>query len=66
MISERATKTSLFRQKEELGISYAWETGEYAVFEKLETGDPIIGEYMITERFSDGKIEVTEDRKSVV
>lgn len=66
MISERAAKTSLFRQKEDLGISYVWETGEYAVFEKIETGDPIIAEYLITERFSDGRIEVTDDKGNIL
>lgn len=54
--------TSLWRQRDELGISYAWETGEYAVFEKLEQGDALINEYLITERFSDGKIEVTDSK----
>jgi hypothetical protein len=66
MISERVAKTSLFRQKEELGISYVWETGEYAVFEKIESGDPIIGEYLIYERFSDGSIKVTDSNGNLM
>jgi len=61
MISERSANTSLWRQRYELGISYAWETGEYAVFEKIEK-DELIGEYLIIERFSDGKIEVTDSK----
>ena len=66
MISERAAKTNLFRQKEELGISYVWETGEYAVFEKIGPEDPIINEYLIHERFSDGAIKVTDSKGNLV
>ncbi len=66
MISERALSTGLYRQREELGISYVWETGEYAVFEKLEQGDHILTEYLITERFSDGFVQVTDSKGTVL
>lgn len=60
MISERAASTKLFKSRKDLGISYVWETGEYAVFEKIEPEDPILPEYFIFERFSDGCIMVTD------
>jgi len=62
MISERAANTKLFKSRKELGISYVWETGEYAVFEKIEQDDPILAEYLIFERFSDGGIMVTDSK----
>ena len=59
MISERAINTNLFRQKEKLGISYAWETREHVVFEKCENDD-ILNDYFLIENFSNGTIEVTD------
>lgn len=61
MISERATNTKLFRQRKELGISYAWETKELVVFEKCESDD-IINDYFLIENFSNGEINVTDSK----
>lgn len=61
MISERATNTNLFRQRKELGISYAWETKEHVVFEKCESDD-IINDYLLMENFSNGEINVTDSK----
>lgn len=61
MISERATNTKLFRQRKELGISYAWETKEHVVFEKCESDD-IINDYFLIENFSNGEINVTDSK----
>jgi hypothetical protein len=59
MISQRAANTNLFRQKEQLGISYVWETKEHVVFEKCESDD-ILNDYFLIENFSTGVIEVTD------
>jgi len=59
MISERASNTRLFRQKEQLGISYAWETKDHVVFEKCESDD-ILNDYLLIEDFATGTIEVTD------
>ena len=59
MISERALKTNLFRKKEQLGISYVWETKDHVVFEKCESDD-IMNDYFLIENFSTGVIEVTD------
>ncbi len=59
MISERATKTRLFREREKLGISYVWETKDHVVFEKCENDD-ILNDYFLIESFSTGTIEVTD------
>lgn len=59
MISQRATNTNLFRQKEQLGISYVWETKEHVVFEKCESDD-ILNDYFLIENFSTGTIEITD------
>ena len=59
MISQRATNTTLFRKKEQLGISYVWETKEHVVFEKCESDD-ILNDYFLIESFSTGAIEVTD------
>ncbi len=61
MISERVTKTKLFKQRENLGISYVWETKDYVVFEKCESDD-ILNDYFLTENFSTGVIEVTDSK----
>ena len=59
MISERATRTRLFREREKLGISYVWETKDHVVFEKWES-DEIMNDYFLIENFSTGTIEVTD------
>jgi hypothetical protein len=59
MISQRATNTTLFRQKEQLRISYVWETREHVVFEKCESDD-ILNDYFLIENFLTGVIEVTD------
>lgn len=59
MISERATRTRLFREREKLGISYVWETKDHVVFEKCES-DEIMNDYFLIENFSTGTIEVTD------
>lgn len=59
MISERATNTNLFKRRNELGISYAWETKEHVVFEKCESDD-IINDYYLIENFVNGEISVTD------
>lgn len=59
MISERATNTNLFKRRNELGISYAWETKEHVVFEKCESDD-IINDYFLIENFVNGEITVTD------
>jgi hypothetical protein len=61
MISQRATNTNLFRQKEQLGISYVWETKEHVVFEKCESDD-ILNDYFLLENFSNGEISVTDSK----
>lgn len=61
MISERATKTNLFKRRKELGISYVWETKEHVVFEKCESDD-IINDYLLIENFSNGEINVTDSK----
>lgn len=61
MISERVPNTALFRQKEQLGISYAWETKEHVVFEKCESDD-IINDYFLIENFVSGEISVTDSK----
>ena len=52
MISERAMRTSLYKQMIELNISYAWESEDFVVFEKTDKSEPIIAEYFIFEKFS--------------
>jgi len=59
MISQRVLDTKLFQQKEQLGISYVWETKDHVVFEKCESDD-ILNDYFLIENFSTGKIEVTD------
>ena len=59
MISERATRTRLFRERDNLGISYVWETKDHVVFEKCESDD-ILNDYFLIESFSTGTIEVTD------
>jgi hypothetical protein len=59
MISQRATNTTLFRQRKELGISYVWETKEHVVFEKCEN-DEILNDYFLIENFYTGIIEITD------
>lgn len=59
MISQRAINTTLFKQKEQLGISYVWETREHVVFEKCENDD-ILNDYFLIENFSTGTIEITD------
>jgi len=61
MISERVTKTNLFKRRKELGISYVWETKEHVVFEKCESDD-IINDYLLIENFSNGEINVTDSK----
>jgi len=61
MISERVLNTNLFKRKEELGISYVWETKDHVVFEKCESDD-ILNDYFLIENFSNGKIEVTDSK----
>ena len=60
MISERAMRTSLYKQMIELNISYAWESEDFVVFEKTDKSEPIISEYFIFEKFSDKSIWVTD------
>ena len=59
MISQRVLDTKLFKQKENLGISYVWETKDHVVFEKCESDD-IMNDYFLIENFSTGVIEVTD------
>lgn len=59
MISQRVLDTKLFQQKEQLGISYVWETKDHVVFEKCESDD-ILNDYFLIENFYTGKIEVTD------
>ena len=59
-ISERVSKTRLFKEKDDLGISFCWETKDRVVFEKSES----LNEYYLLEFFKTGEILVTD--KSVV
>ena len=61
MISQRVLDTKLFKQKENLGISYVWETKDHVVFEKCESDD-IMNDYFLIENFSTGVIEVTDSQ----
>jgi len=61
MISQRALNTNLYKRKEELGISYVWETKDHVVFEKCESDD-IMNDYFLIENFSTGVIEVTDSQ----
>lgn len=66
-MNERITNTSLYKQKEELGIEYAWNTEKYAAFTKCESDD-LIEDYVIYEYFGTGEIRImdSENKEEVV
>ena len=66
-MNERITNTSLYKQKEELGIKYAWNTEQYAAFTKCET-DNLIEDYVIYEYFGTGEIRImdSENKEEVL
>ncbi len=66
-MNERVVNTSLYKQKEELGIEYAWYTEQYAAFTKCETDD-LIEDYVIYEYFGTGEIRImdSENKEEVV
>jgi hypothetical protein len=66
-MNERITNTSLYKQKEELGIEYAWNTEKYAAFTKCET-DYLIEDYVICEYFGTGEIRIidSENKEEVL
>ena len=66
-MNERITNTSLYKQKEELGIEYAWNTQHYAAFTKCETDD-LIEDYVICEYFGTGEIRIidSENKEEVI
>lgn len=63
-ISYRSVNTRLFKERDNLGITFCWETKEHAVFEKCET-DELINDYYLYEVFNTGEIYVT-DQSGVV
>ena len=66
-MNERITNTSLYKQKEELGIEYAWDTEKCAAFTKCETDD-LIEDYVICEYFGTGEIRIidSENKEEVI
>ena len=61
-ISYRVSQTKLFKEKDELGISFCWETADRVVFEKSESSeeDIFLNEYYLLEFFKTGEILVTD------
>lgn len=66
-MNERVVNTSLYKQREELGIEYAWNTEQYAAFTKCETDD-LIEDYIIYEYFGTGEILImdSENKEAVL
>jgi hypothetical protein len=59
-ISERVSQTRLFKERENLGIEFCWETEKEAVFSKPEDDLDILGQYYLIENFKTGEISVTD------
>lgn len=65
-ISYRVSKTKLFKEKDEFGIEFCWETEREAVFSKVENNLDLLGEYYLMENFITGEISVTDSKGTVV
>jgi len=65
-ISYRVSQTRLFREKDELGISFAWETADEVVFDRVESDDIFYNDYYLIEKFKTGEITVYSKDGSVL
>lgn len=65
-ISYRVSRTKLFKEKDEFGIEFCWETEKEAVFSKVENNLDLLGEYYLIESFSTGVISVTDAAGNVL